>query len=228
MAGQTTQQQQQNQQSQSQPWAQAVPTLQNILNSLNGMGTAPTAGQTAAAGTLAGNAAAIPNLGAAGTGVINNLLSSSTTPQQQMLLSGYGNLQNELGATASGANVNPLTNPAIQGLLDTTRNDITNQVNGEFAAAGRDLSPANSQALARGISQGESGILTNQYNQNVANQMAAANQLYGAAGNTASGLAGLQQSAADQLKGWGSATRRRPSECSARSRASPWRPAWRR
>jgi len=45
----------------------------------------------------------------------------------------------------------------------------------------------NRQTLARGLGQGEGQLIANQYNQNAANQLAAAGSLYGA-GNTTGGL----------------------------------------
>jgi Chaperone of endosialidase len=66
-------------------------------------------------------------------------------------------------------------------------------VNGQFAAAGRDFSGANQQALARGLAQGEAPVIAAQYNQDVANQMGAVNSLYGAGNTTANTLAGFQQ-----------------------------------
>jgi hypothetical protein len=54
--------------------------------------------------------------------------------------------------------------PALQGMLDTARSDVTNQVNQQFAAAGRDMSGLNQQALGRGITAAQDPILANQYN----------------------------------------------------------------
>ena len=71
--------------------------------------------------------------------------------------------------------------------FDKLTGDITNQINGQFAAAGRDLSGLNQQALARGLTQGAGQLIQNQYNQNVADQLDAINSLYGA-GNTTAGL----------------------------------------
>jgi hypothetical protein len=61
--------------------------------------------------------------------------------------------------------------------LQGVGNSITNQINGQFAAAGRVLSPANTTALSYGLEQGEAPIIANQYNQNVAAQQGAAGQL---------------------------------------------------
>jgi hypothetical protein len=49
------------------------------------------------------------------------------------------------------------------------------------------------QSLARGLGQGEGGLIQSQYNQNVANQLGAANSLYGAGNSTAGLLSNLDQ-----------------------------------
>ena len=72
----------------------------------------------------------------------------------------------------------------------TITSDISNQVNSEFAGAGRDLSGLNQQTLARGLSQGLAAPLLGQYNTDVQNQLAAANSLYGAGNTTAGALTG--------------------------------------
>ena len=56
-----------------------------------------------------------------------------------------------------------------------------------FAGAGRGLSGANLQTLARGIAQGEAPVLNDAYNTARNQQIAAINSLYGA-GNTTGGL----------------------------------------
>ena len=80
----------------------------------------------------------------------------------------------------------PATEPAADA-------DITNQVNDQFAAAGRDLSPGNSYYLARGLGAGIAPTIASQANANANNQLAAANTLFGAGNTTASGLTGLAQ-----------------------------------
>ncbi len=79
----------------------------------------------------------------------------------------------------------PQNTPGMQNVLKTIQNDVSNQINGQFAGAGRSLSGLNTQALSRGLSQGEAIPLLNQYNQNIANQMG----IQGAAtGNIGQGL----------------------------------------
>jgi hypothetical protein len=84
-------------------------------------------------------------------------------------------------------------NPALQAQLAQIASDTTNQVNGQFAAAGRSGSGMNQQALGRGIAQGEAPVIANQYNQDVGNQMNAANSLYGAQNSTSGLMSGLNQ-----------------------------------
>ena len=71
--------------------------------------------------------------------------------------------------------------------------DVANSVNGQFAAAGRDFSGANQMAYGRGIAAGQAPVIAAQYNQDVANQIAAANAVYNAGNTTAGALSGLQQ-----------------------------------
>src|SRR5262249_23862395 len=113
---------------------------------------------------------------------------NAQVPNVQSNLASY---QSQLSPYANGSMIG--NNPALAAQLAQIRDDVTNQVNGQFAAAGRDFSGANQQALARGLAQGEAPVLAPQYNQDVANQIAAANALYGAGNTTANMLAGFQQ-----------------------------------
>jgi len=69
---------------------------------------------------------------------------------------------------------------ALAGQLQQIQTDVGNSVNGQFAAAGRDFSGANQMAYGRGVAAGEAPVIAGQYNQDVANQMNAAGQLYNA------------------------------------------------
>jgi len=62
----------------------------------------------------------------------------------------YRDLKTNLAPFASGAYADPSGNPALRGWLDTINGDVMQRVNSQFAAAGRDLSGMNQQALARG------------------------------------------------------------------------------
>jgi hypothetical protein len=123
----------------------------------------------------------------------NLLGGGGATDQAGAVNQNYQNYYNQTNPLASNTNYNPMSTPGFSDALNTQIADITNGTNGQFAAAGRDFSGANSMALGRGISQGIAPTIAAQYNQNVQNQQGAAGNLYNA-GNTNSGiLAGLQQ-----------------------------------
>lgn len=179
----------------SQPWAPAQPLLNGILGQLGGQSTAPTAGQTGAIQNLQDAASSIPNFGAAGAGAVGNAFGTNTNPQQGILSDAFNAQRANLTPWANGSNNDPMSNPGFRDVMDTAKSDITNDITSRFAAAGRSGSPAETQSLARGLSQGLGGILSNQYNQNVTNQMGANSALMGGAGSTAGGLTSQQLAA---------------------------------
>ena len=190
MSGLGTSSSQQSQSSQTSPWAPAQPALQGILSGINGqVGNYQANGaQTAALGQLSQNATNQQNYG----GQINSMAGSYLGGDPTGLLKpGLQQYQQQLGGIANQNN-NPMQTPGMQGVLNTINQDTQNSVNQQFAGAGRDMSGMNQQALARGISQGDSAALLRQYNQNVANQTGAAGNLYNAAGQTAGAITGTQ------------------------------------
>ncbi len=162
------------------PWDQAMPALGGILGGINSQvgNYAPTGAEQNAIGTIQNNAQGAQNYGGQATSLANDMMSGGG-----ILNNAYQQYQNQLNPIANQNN-DPTQAPGMQALLDTIRSDVSNQVNGQFAGAGRDLSGMNTQALARGISQGEAAPLLGQYNQNIQNQMGAANSLFGAGANT--------------------------------------------
>ncbi len=201
MGGQSTTSQ--TQQSQTAPWQAAQPDLQSILGQLNPLitnsGLTPT--ESSAINQLSQNAAQGNPFTGQITGLASNLLNGgNATAQAPALQSGLSTLQSQLTPFANGSMVG--NDPALQAQLAQIATDTTNQVNGQFAAAGREFSGANQQALARGIAQGEAPVIASQYNQDVANQLNAANSLFGAQNTTSNALSGLnQQALANQLQG---------------------------
>lgn len=186
----TTSSQQQQQQSQTQPYAPTIPLLGQDVSAVQSLfpNYQPTGAETMALSGLASNATSFPSFAQPATNITSSFLGGDPSGLLRPALNAYNSAINPI-ATAS---LDPTQNPAIASALDTVRNDVTNSVNGMFAGAGRDLSGANTQTLARGISQGEAPILLNQYNQNVANAQNAAGGLLGAAGSTASAMGGNQ------------------------------------
>jgi hypothetical protein len=166
------------------PWSYATPAVKSFtdkLASAGGVGMTPD--QASAFGVLKTNAAQ----GNPFTGQIANLANDSfnTADRSGLVGQAYNTMQNQLGGYASGANLDPMSNPQMQAMLQQVGDDAQNRINAQFAGAGRDLSGMNSLAASRGVAQATTPLLFNQYNQNVANQMSAANSLYGAGQNTA-------------------------------------------
>ncbi len=181
------------------PWQPTQGLLQSILGGAQGMGTSPNAAQTQGANQLVANAGSMPNFGSQATNATNGLFGSLP----QGVQNAYQTYQNQISPIANQNN-DPTQSPGMQNVLQTIQGDVGNQINSQFAGAGRDMSGMNQQALARGISQGEAAPLLNQYNQNVQNQMGAAGNLFGAAGtnaNTQAGLYGAGMNAATQTPG---------------------------
>lgn len=188
----------------TQPWAPTIPGLTGAVNKLTGMSTDVTPGQTTALGNVTGALSGLQNFGGDASGLASKLFGSNTDASKGILSGAYSGLQNTLSPYMSSSYLNPMSTPGFSDALKTMNSDITNQVNGQFASAGRDMSPANSQALSRGLSQGEGQLISNQYNANVGAQQGAANNLFGAGANTASGLTGLDQTAVGNwLQGMG-------------------------
>lgn len=133
----------------------------------------------------------------------SNLLNGGgANAQAPMLNSSYQNYYNQTNPLASNTNYDPMQTPGLADALATLKSDIGNSVNGQFAAAGRDMSGANQQAYGRGITQGLAPVIVDQYNRNVANQQGAAGNLYNAGNTTAGALSGLnQQGLANQQQG---------------------------
>lgn len=192
MPGGSTTNQSASQNSTTAPYAPTQGALQGILNTLQGISTSPTAAQTQGTNQLVANAQNAPDFSAPATGVANTLLSGGGSNNYAGILNNsYGQLQGELNPYASGSRIG--ANSALQPQLNTIGNDVQNNVQSRFAAAGRSFSPAEAQAIARGTAQGEAPVLANQYNTDVATQLGAAGTLNSAAGNTASGLNTLNQ-----------------------------------
>jgi len=194
MGGQSSSTQQQS--STTAPWAPAQGQLQGILGQLNGYlpQTSLNGTQSNALNTIEQNGSSVGQYAPAVQGLTSNLLNGGGAMNQAGAVNhNYQNYYNATNPLASNTNYDPMQTPGIGDQLSALKNNITSSVNGQFAAAGRDFSPANSTALAYGLTSGLAPVLTGQYNQNVQNQQGAAGNLYNA-GNTNSGiLAGLQQ-----------------------------------
>jgi hypothetical protein len=184
------------QQSETNPWAPAQDTLKGILGQLNSYmpQTGLTGAQNNALGTIEQNAANVGQYAPAVQDYTKSLLGGGGAMNQAGAVNqNYLDYQKATQPLASNTNYDPMQTPGIGDQLAALKDDISQSVNGQFAAAGRDFSGYNQKALGRGISAGLAPVLTAQYNQNVQNQQGAAGNLYNAGNSTAGLLSGLQQ-----------------------------------
>jgi hypothetical protein len=204
MGGESKQSQTQN--STTNPWEPAQPALQGMLGQLTGnLGkTGVTGAESGALSTLVNNANTASSTYAPQIAdYAKNLLGGGgATDQAGNVNANYQRYVDQTNPLASNTNYNPYDTPGFKDAINTQVADITNGVNGSFAAAGRDFSGANSQALSRGIMQGVAPTIAAQYNQNVQNQQGAAGNLYNAGNTNAGILSGLnQQKLSNQAQG---------------------------
>lgn len=185
----------QTQQSQTSPWAPTQGLLTSLIGKYSGVDPSVTGDQSSALSNLTSSVSGIPNFGSAGAGAIGKLFNSDNSGQVGMLNTAYDTLRGNLGGTASGANLNPYDTPGFGDAIKTAINDATNATKSVYAGSGRDPSGAGSfaQSLGRGITSGIAPTIASQYNQNYGNMLNANNQIFGAAGSTASGVNNLNQ-----------------------------------
>lgn len=195
-------------QSRTAPWGPAQKPLKEIIGGVAGEipNYQPTAAETGALNTISQNAQAGNPFTGQITSLANDLFSGGPD-RSGMMTNAYADYQKQAQPYLDPGYLDPASNPAFKGYLDTVSNDIQNRVNGMFAGAGRDLSGANQQSLARGIAEGTAPIFANQYNQNVATQRGVMEGLLGGAGTTTGILSGLDQTAlGNRAQGVGAAS----------------------
>jgi hypothetical protein len=195
MGGTSTQQSTQN--STTNPWEAATPALKGILGQIQGNlgNTGITGAESGALDTITNNANVNASRYAPQIGnYAGELLSGGgATNQAGNVNQNYLDYRTATAPLANNTDYNPYNTPGFKDAINTATSDITNATNGQFAAAGRDFSGANSMALGRGLTQGLAPTIAAQYNQNVQNQQGAAGNLYNAGNTNAGILAGLQQ-----------------------------------
>jgi len=191
-----TSKQTQTEQSETQPWAPAQDTLKGILGQLNSYlpQTGLTSAQSGALDTIKQNASGVGQYAPAVQNYTSSLLNGGGALNQTGAINqNYLDYQKATQPLASNTDYNPYNTAGFKDAISTMVSDITNANNSRFAAAGRDFSGANAQALGRGISQGIAPTIAAQYNANVANQQGAAGNLYNAGNSTSGLLSGLNQ-----------------------------------
>lgn len=205
MGGQSKSSSTTSQTSQTTPYGPATAPLNSLIGQLGGINPGLSGTETGALNSLQANASAGNPYADQIGGVASGLLGGG--PDRTGIVSdAYSQYQGALAPTARGDFVNPESNPQLQGYLSTIQNDVANRVNGMFAGAGRDFSGAHTGTLARGIAQGTAPVLYDAYNQARGQQLGAQDKMFGAGGQTAGLLSGLDQAKfGNQLSGIGAA-----------------------
>lgn len=203
MGGESKQTQQTS--SVSNPWEPAQGALKGILGQLDPLiaNSGLSSVSTSAINQLQSSAnAGNPYAGQIDSYTQNLLNGGGANNQAGNVQSGFDAYKAQTNPLASNTNYDPMQTPGLADALAALKSDITGSVNGQFAAAGRDSSGYNQQALGRGLTQGLAPVIVDQYNKNIANQQGAASNLYNASNTNAGLLAGLnQQGLANQQQG---------------------------
>jgi hypothetical protein len=199
----------QSQQSTTAPGAMTSGTVQGIVGQLNPLiaNSGTTAPETAAINQLtASGQAGNPYAPQIGNNASTLLSGGGATGQNGALGDNLNTLRTTLGQYTD-PNYSTVNSPEVRAALDAANADVTNQVNGQFAAAGRSGSGMNTQTLARGIAQADAPIILNQANLDTATRTGAANTLYGAGNTTSGAITGNNQTAlGNEQAGTGAAT----------------------
>jgi hypothetical protein len=186
-------------QSTTAPGAEAQPVVQGITGQLDPLiaNSGITGTQQTAINQLTQNGVNGDQFAPAEATNANTLLSGGGATSENPALSGnLTALQNAdsqiAGATPGSSTVN---SPAVQAALQSENAQIANQVNSQFAAAGRSDSGANAGDLAYQESLADTPLLLNQANTDTQNQLTTANNLFSAGNTTANNLTQNNQTA---------------------------------
>jgi hypothetical protein len=193
-------------QSTTAPTGAGASTLQSILGQLNPLvsnsGITPT--QSSAINQLTANGMAgdqfAPAIANSATSLLNGGGATSQNPNLTANLNTFDSNIGQIAGAAPGSST--VNSPAVQAALQAANTGIANQVNSEFAAAGRSGSGMNTQTLAQGEELADAPIILNQANQDAANQVTTANNLFNAGNTTSNAITGNNQTAlGNQLQG---------------------------
>jgi len=199
----------QSQASTTKPGEMTAPTVQGIIGQLNPLiaNSGLTAPQKTAIDQLTANGqAGNPYAAAQGANATNLLSGGGATSQNGALSDNLGALRTSIGEYAAPG-YSTVNSPEVRAALDAARASVTNDVNGQFAAAGRSGSGYNYDTLGRGTAAAMAPIILGQANQDTATRMGAANTLYGAGNTTAGAITGNNQTdLGNRLAGSGAAT----------------------
>jgi len=179
------------------PWDETIAYLKDFLKQAGSAGGIGASGDQSAAFDALKTQAAAGNPWAAQQGAAADSI-YATPDRTGMVGDAYKTLQTQIGGYASGS-VDPMSNPQMRAMLDQVGDEAQNRVNATFAGAGRDLSGAHQQSVAKGVTQAQLPLLLDQYNRNVGTQIDAAKSLYGAGSGTATTQSALDAQRAATL-----------------------------
>ncbi len=186
----------QTQQSVTEPYKEAVPALTDVLGQVqsNLPNTALTSNETGAINSIIDNARTSGQFSPQILDYARSLFAGGGAKDQAgFTQNNFNDFYKNVNGLASNTNYDPRNTPGFSDAIEALKGDITQGINGSFAAAGRDFSGANMQTLGRGLTQGLAPIFQSQYNQNIQNQQGAARDLYNAGNTNAGLLSGMQQ-----------------------------------
>lgn len=172
------------------PYSEAAGPMNGLLGQIANIAPSAgtlNAGQSDAINKVIANANGTPNYQPQiNSGTYGLLNGGGATANNPAISSNLADFKTGMG-TYTNPNYSTVSSAPVRAALDQVATDTTNAVNSNFAAAGRDGSPGNAQALGRGIAAAEAPILLNQANQDTATRFGALNSVYGA-GNTTYGM----------------------------------------
>jgi len=178
------------------PYGPAAGPINQIIGQVPSISTGPTPTESGALDQLtqigqAGN----PFAGQIGNVATRFLSGGGAIDYAPLINQGLQQYETGLAPFLNPNYLDPRSNPYLQPVLDTLTSDITNQIRGQYAGAGRPFSGYENQTIARGLGQGRAPALLGQYNTNVATQPGALGNRAAAVANTGQTLGGLNQAA---------------------------------
>lgn len=180
--------------SKTDPWKPTIGPLNDIIGQVSPMigNTGLNATENQALDTLSQNASA-GNPFAAQIGSLATDLLGGGVDRTGAAQSSFNDLNRRLTPFADGQYVDPSSNPQLKAYMDVMSNDIMNRTNGMFAAAGRDFSGANVNAVSRGLAEGLAPTMLQAYDTERNRQLGAIDALYTGGNQTTNLLSGLDQ-----------------------------------
>lgn len=177
---------------QTNPWAPTMPALSEMISRIGGQipNASVTGDETASLNALAARAKE-GNPWAGNIGALTDDLFAGGPDRTGIISNAYSQFQSNLNPVASTDYTDPTKNAGMKSWLDTVTGDVSNTVNSQFASAGRTMSPAHAQALARGVVQGTAPI----YGEMEGRRLGAIRDLFTGATTAGASLAGMDQTA---------------------------------